>query len=95
MATAQIPRCFSQSAMAFNSAVVHLKRRTGWLSRSDGTVQQRLCVRLFCFLRGIALSAQRVRNGLRERTDLPDDPQRLFIRHGRDVDGSVRLMGFD
>jgi len=37
IATVRMPHCFSQVAMAFSSAVVHPKRRTGWLSRLDGT----------------------------------------------------------
>jgi hypothetical protein len=37
MVTVRIPHCFSQSAIAFSSAVVHPKRRTGWLSRLGGT----------------------------------------------------------
>jgi hypothetical protein len=37
IATVRIPHCFSQAAIAFSSAVVQPKRRTGWLSRLGGT----------------------------------------------------------
>jgi hypothetical protein len=35
--TVRILHCCSQAAIAFSSAVVHPKRRTGWLSRLGGT----------------------------------------------------------
>jgi hypothetical protein len=51
-------------------------------------------IQVFASLR-IALFAQRVRDGLRERTNLSYDRACLFTGHSRDVDGSFRLIGCD
>jgi hypothetical protein len=51
--------------------------------------------RFGALLRGIALSAQRIRNALRKQTDLLYDRPRLFVGHSRDVYGNSRLISLD